>query len=76
MGLRLSKEGMSVRWDDREMERGWCSHCVTLSEHAREQITWLPGLWRSAYKCNACGEYRLQPRALIAEPRCRAALFG
>jgi hypothetical protein len=59
-----------MRWDDREIESGWCSHCVTMSEHTREQITWLPGLWRSAYKCNACGEYRLQPRALLAEPRC------
>ena len=48
--------GMSlVKWDDREVERGWCSHCVTLTEHTRQELTWLTGVWRSSYKCNSCG---------------------
>ena len=65
---------MSVQWDDREVERGWCSHCVTLTEHTREQMTWLPGLWRSAYKCNSCG-VSLAACAAGAPPAAERALF-
>jgi len=24
------------KWDERGVETGWCSHCVTLSEHTRQ----------------------------------------
>ena len=26
----------TVKWDEREVETGWCSHCVTHSEHTRQ----------------------------------------
>jgi hypothetical protein len=27
-----------------------------------QEMTWLPGLWRSAYKCNSCGKRTRPPR--------------
>lgn len=42
-----------ARWRDRETERGWCSHCVSHTEHTRAERSWLPG-WRSIYVCGAC----------------------
>ena len=40
-------------WRDRELERGWCSHCVSQTEHTLVEKSWLPG-WRSVYTCGAC----------------------
>eukprot|EP00961_Rhodomonas_salina_P286262 3867928-Rhodomonas_salina.3 len=45
---------MDQRWDDRDLEQGWCSHCVRRTEHKLKEKTWLPGLWRSIYECKGC----------------------
>ena len=27
---------MSVKWDERDVETGFCSHCVTRTDHAKQ----------------------------------------
>ena len=61
----------SRKWEERDIESGFCSHCVTWTEHTRQETSWLPGIWRSAYKCSSCGQ-----RTLACINDCGAAAKG